>query len=276
MKNNTAFTLIELLVVISIIALLVSILMPALSNARQQATGAVCLANQKTLALSWVMYYDDNDGMLVWGGTGLSNPEGSGKTWAYLAGPWACSASYKGPGLEPKYQSIRDGLLYPYIENVEAYHCPGDKRYKSEAESFPGSGSLGGYRSYGLAGGLYGASLKEWDYGFVYHTKASTIKHPSEKYAFVEEADGRGGNVGSWVIHPIGSVSERVSYPNGGWWDAITLWHNDASTMGFCDGHAELHRWLEVSNVGSYHFYPPSQEDLDYMLRGFAFKRLDQ
>jgi len=66
MKSCKAFTLIELLVVISIIALLVSILMPALSNARQQATGAVCLANQKTMALAWVMYCDENDGRLPW------------------------------------------------------------------------------------------------------------------------------------------------------------------------------------------------------------------
>ena len=54
------FTLIELLVVISIIALLISILMPALNTARQQATGAVCLSNQRTLILTWVMYADEN------------------------------------------------------------------------------------------------------------------------------------------------------------------------------------------------------------------------
>jgi len=117
---------------------------------------------------------------------------------------------------------------------------------------------------------LFGCALNHEPFGFVHHTKASTIKHPSEKYSFVEEADGRGGNLGSWVIHPIGAVG----YPNGAWWDAVTLWHNDASTMGFCDGHAEMHRWLEVSDVWRYSFYPPSQEDLDYMLRGFAFKRL--
>ena len=270
MKNRKAFTLIELLVVISIIALLVSILMPALSNARQQATGAACLANQKTLALSWVMYCDDNDGLLPWSARHNWAPPGI-KPWAYYAG---AGSIYAADGIEGKYQSIRDGVLYPYVETVEAYHCPGDKRYKSEAESYPGSGILGGYRSYGLAGGLYGAALDHENFGFVHHTKISTIKRPSEKYSFVEEADGRGGNLGSWVMHPIGSVSVCGSHPNGDWWDAVTLWHNDASTMGFCDGHAEMRRWLEVSNVVRYHFYPPAEEDLDYMLRGFAFKQL--
>ncbi len=58
----SGFTLIELLVVIAIIALLMGILMPALSRARKQAFSAACMANLKQWGLVMKMYTDGNDG----------------------------------------------------------------------------------------------------------------------------------------------------------------------------------------------------------------------
>jgi len=63
-KNKSGFTLVELLVVISIIALLVSILMPALGSARKQAMQLVCATNLRSLGQGIVMYSDENDGRL--------------------------------------------------------------------------------------------------------------------------------------------------------------------------------------------------------------------
>ncbi len=62
MKQSKAFTLVELLVVISIIALLVSVLLPALGRARESARATVCLANMRSMAISSTMYAEDNDG----------------------------------------------------------------------------------------------------------------------------------------------------------------------------------------------------------------------
>lgn len=59
---KTGFTLIELLVVISIIALLVSILLPALARAREQAKSIVCLSNLRQQGLTMALYVGDNDG----------------------------------------------------------------------------------------------------------------------------------------------------------------------------------------------------------------------
>lgn len=56
------FTLIELLVVISITALLISILLPSLSRARESARTAVCLAHQRQLGAAARMYMDDSNG----------------------------------------------------------------------------------------------------------------------------------------------------------------------------------------------------------------------
>ena len=60
-----AFTLIELLVVIAIIALLVTILMPSLNQAKELAREVVCLSQQKHLGMSFHLYTSDFDGYLV-------------------------------------------------------------------------------------------------------------------------------------------------------------------------------------------------------------------
>ena len=65
MRRREAFTLIELLVVISIIAILMAVLMPALTKAREQGQRAVCLSNLKQLQLAWDMYANDNDERIV-------------------------------------------------------------------------------------------------------------------------------------------------------------------------------------------------------------------
>lgn len=275
MSNQKGFTLIELLVVISIIALLVAILMPALNVARQQATGVVCLANCKTLATTWTMYASDNDGRIVLGHTSEWTDPGG-----HVYKPWAYSSTQPytldKPPLEPKFEAIRAGLLYEYINTVEAYHCPADKRSLEPARL--NSNTMGGYRSYSIPGGLFGTN-PDGGYGIIPHTTDTSIHNPSRKYVFIEEMDGRGSNLGSWIIHPLDSAT-----PNS-WIDPIAIWHNKKSTLGFCDGHAEMHRWVEESTVEmaenqSFHASPDltgGEEgiDLRYMQRGYAYKALD-
>jgi len=84
------FTLIELLVVIAIIALLMAILMPALSRVRNQARSVACLTQIKQWGLYFSMYTDDNNGSFMEGVNGRANthPQDRNHRWVKALGPY--------------------------------------------------------------------------------------------------------------------------------------------------------------------------------------------
>ncbi len=263
--KSRAFTLIELLVVIAIIALLMAILMPSLRLAKDQAQRVHCVSNTKTLALAWFMYKDENDGKIVGGDTKVINDEISGKPTP----PWVRGQTTG--NWEQQKLDIRNGALYSYTGKSEKiYRCPGDRRKESSA------GTQTAYRTFSIAGGANGERWSSYDPIKLY----TDLKNPAIRYIFVEEMDTRGANLGSWQMHP------RKSGP--AWTDPVAMWHNEKSTLGFADGHAEMHEWKDQSFIdwnlramnspGNFTFgmnpVAGEQEDIEYMAKGFPYLRL--
>jgi prepilin-type N-terminal cleavage/methylation domain-containing protein/prepilin-type processing-associated H-X9-DG protein len=278
MKNKSGFTLIELLVVIAIIALLLSVLIPALNNAKRQAQGVVCLASMKGVSNAWYIYADDNDSKIV-GANQTLNPYDNWTGWNPVSPcyAWVCrpqtpngtdKSGFEGCTVEEELIGVRRGLLYPYIDATDAYHCPGDRRYTDPPEDIRYGGD-GAYRSYAIVGGMNGEDGPVW--GFTRLTTMAALISPSDKYILVEEAEPRGWNMNSWVIDPDLNTHD--------WNDPIAIWHNDRSTLGFADGHAEKHDWVDPDTIlmglsQEFGLVDPGSEDMIYMKRHFPYESL--
>jgi prepilin-type N-terminal cleavage/methylation domain-containing protein len=154
----TGFTLIELLVVIAIIALLMAILIPALTRAREQGKRAACIHNLRNLVLAWLMYTDDNDGHLVKGNAGDNG-------WVKLLG----SLPNEKP-VQEQLDTIRNGLLFEYAKMTKLYRCPVAER--NEMRTYSTVHSMNGLKFAG-SGDVY--------------KKLSEIRRPGERLVFLDD-----------------------------------------------------------------------------------------
>lgn len=124
------FTLIELLVVISIIALLVSMLLPALSSARQTAKGIACLSGQRQLLLAMTIYSQDNRGYYPSWPQNTARPDlpGFGSTlsgtFTWIKGGELLGLLLTGSDYIPN--GYRTGVWQQGRYSSVALHCPAD------------------------------------------------------------------------------------------------------------------------------------------------------
>ncbi len=119
MPARRAFTLIELLVVIAIIAILASMLLPAMARAKEKASRTACVSNNKQLALAMHLYAHDNRDFMPW--PNWANTYGPG--WLYQ--PVGGRAPDPANASERRY--IEAGAYWPFIRNGKVYLCPLDK-----------------------------------------------------------------------------------------------------------------------------------------------------
>ncbi len=126
MNRNTTgiskgFTLIELLVVIAIIAVLLSILIPSLQLAKDQAKRVGCSANLRSLAMAAILYAEENDGHTPCSTVDWNSGPGPG--WV---GRTCLQSTGEAFTVEKQIIAIQSGQLYKYIENTKGWRCPAD------------------------------------------------------------------------------------------------------------------------------------------------------
>jgi prepilin-type N-terminal cleavage/methylation domain-containing protein/prepilin-type processing-associated H-X9-DG protein len=248
--RRSGFTLIELLVVIAIIAILASILLPTLAQAKGLGSRTVCVSNFKQIQLAWFIYIDDNGGKLVinseyWNPI-TSHPDNifswvqGYMSWDANDGPYPT-----GDNLVGKMSSTNTDLLVgpralfkPYIPTARLYKCPADKskvtmnkQQYDRVRSYCMNEFLG--HSY-LGLGKFASANPP------YYHKLTDINHVSQSklMVMIEEHED---TIFSPAFHDP---------PDYGAWGTQGLpasRHNGSCAVSFADGHVEVRKWLEAS-----------------------------
>ncbi len=128
-RRARAFTLVELLVVIGIIAVLVALLLPALSRAKQQATSVQCLSNLRSIGQAALMYAQESRG--YW------PPSDSANGYLISFIDWGIVAPPGMPTPNPQRWVTRDAMGKYAKNQIKIYYCPANILPKRKAGGGP-------------------------------------------------------------------------------------------------------------------------------------------
>jgi prepilin-type N-terminal cleavage/methylation domain-containing protein/prepilin-type processing-associated H-X9-DG protein len=246
--NSLGFTLIELLVVIAVIALLLAILIPLLSRARELGQRAVCLSNLRQLTAAWISYADDHDGKLVFGCT-------AARIWTrdnHMLRGWMGLAFLHPESRAAVLEHPEKGALWTYVRDVDVYHCPrspsGFAATYEMVSSANAADEEGTIVTAPFNSELTGVGVRVGR-TVLRLTRLTDIASPGAGQRAVFVDTGRQVAGGCFRVYYL--------YPRWRFCSPPPLQHANGTTLSFADGHAEHWRWKGRETIGMpREFYP--------------------
>lgn len=243
-RRGRAFTLIELLVVIAIIAIIASLILPAMARAKARAQGTFCLNNTRQLSVAWMIYADEHNGELAYNlgqssRTVLAVPSlanlNMGENWVNNVENWELDSDNTNAA-----KMVETGIG-PYTSKSAAlYRCPSDNALSDQQRNAGWSGRVRSYSMnamVGDAGNFSQTGTNLNNPGYVQFFKTFTIPRPSDIFVFLDE-------------HPD-SIDDGYflnrDTPTPTWNDLPASYHDGAASFSFADGHSEHHHWQNGS-----------------------------
>ncbi|MRR39348.1 DUF1559 domain-containing protein, partial [bacterium] len=240
------FTLLELLVCIAVIAILASLLMPAVARARSRGQSIACLNNLKQLSLATVVYVDDFRDRLPYNLGSDDISKAVARKWYYN---WSSPVmSWELDSDNTNTVALTWGGIGPYTgRSKQIYRCPADSvvsdlqaraGWTSRVRSMSLNAMVGDAGEYSETG------VNINNPAHTQFFKTTQITQPSRIFFYIEE-------------HPDsindGYFVNRID--TGRWTDLPASYHGGSANLTFADGHAERRAWKSDSTR------PPSRPD---------------
>ena len=218
MRKN-AFTLVEILVTTSIIAMLLSVMMPSLSTARKQAHGIVCMNNIKQMLIAANVYANNYDNFFPPAYV-RTKIDGIGKTDC-----WDFMASNNG--------IVKPGILWQSQGNDKIQQCPSYKGTANWANKYTGYNYNSSYIGGTFKIAVMGTAVVARD--AVPSAKLNSLRKPAATAIF---GDGRfSGGANKFMRAPFAGTIDIADGFSGSYGGTQDYRHLGKTSVGFGDGH---------------------------------------
>ena len=290
-RGRRAFTLTELLVVVGTLGILAAVLLPALAGTQPAGVKAFqCLENTRRLTVAWQLYAGDNSDRLVYSSDdGTGSPYVTSMSGVHLNNNYAWTWSkmdFSGNNVynwDPN-ADIKLRPLWQYVKDLAVYKCPSDESQVtigylpsgyngpyaigsivSRIRSYSMNFYIGGFGANpalgpgGSWGKYYPPYLKLTEFG-----NLGKSPGPDQTFVFIDERSDciNWGNFSTDMSGAASPVNKTI--PALYQWneDLPSSYHDQAASISFADGHAEIHRW-KVPNT-----YPSLVNNGSLLLNG--------